>query len=135
MGDDQRRADGAEQLDRVRAAVERATNQGDPTYVADHGVEDVVAMPASGDPRVGKEACTEAIAEFFAEYDVEIEYHSEEVVVGGLFAFDRGTASERVESKEYDEFLEHEMEYFWLYRKTDDGEWKQFRLVWKNVEW
>lgn len=118
------------QLDRIRQAFERAEIGGDTSVIDEHCADDIVAMPPGQPPTVGNEASKQGLGALFEAFDVDVEYTSEEVVVGTELAFDRLTARETHTPKDGGEPVEHTVDSLWVYRREPDGEWKQVRAIW-----
>lgn len=123
-----------EQINQIRRDIERAENAGDPSFIDEHCGDDVVAISPGHPPAVGKEASKKSLEELFGAFDVEVEYSSEEVVVGEELAFDRLTARETHIPKDRGEPIEHTVDSVWVYRQSPDGEWKQIRAIWNYRE-
>lgn len=132
MADSESHADAVEQITQIRQAFERAENAGDSSVIDEHCTEDVVAIPPEQPPAVGREAGKQALDALFAAFDVEVEYTSEEVVVGENLAFERLSATETHTPKDGGEPIEHSADSLWVYRRLPDGEWKQSHAIWNN---
>lgn len=134
MPDSESNNDAVEQINQIRQDIERAENAGDPSFIDEHSADDVVAFFPGHPPAVGKEACKRSLEELFEAFDVEVEYSSEEVVVGEELAFDRLTAQETQIPKDGGDPIEHTADSLWVYRQSPDGEWKQIRAIWNYRE-
>lgn len=134
MPDSESHGDDLAQINRIRQDIERAENAGDPSFIDEHCADDIVAISPGHPPAVGKEASKKSLEELFGAYDVEVEYSSEEVVVGEELAFDRLTARETHIPKDGGEPIEHTADSVWVYRKSPDGKWKQIRAIWNYRE-
>lgn len=120
-----------EQINRIRREWERAENEGDPSIIDRHGANDIIAMPPGDPPVAGADASKKYMQELFKRFDVEVEYASDEIVVGETLAFDRGTASQRLVPKGGGEPIEDTYSYLWVYRRTPEG-WKQTHAIWNS---
>jgi ketosteroid isomerase-like protein len=134
MADNESQSDAAEQISEIRQEFERAENAGDSSVVDEYSTDDVVAISPGHPPAVGKEASRKALDEQFGTFDVEVDYTSQEVVVGEELAFDRLTAHETHIPKDGGEPIEHTADSVWVYRQSPDGEWKQIRAIWNCRE-
>ena len=134
MADDERSITDVERIAEIRREIERAENAGDPSFIDEYATEDIVAMPPGQQPNIGKAAGKENLRDRFATFDVRVDYTSEEIIVGEEFAFDRGTATATHVPKNGGEALERTSNYLWLYRRTSDGDWKQFRVIYNTSE-
>lgn len=130
MPDQETHTQAVEQINQIRRDFEAAENAGDSSVIDRHCTEDVVAMPPGQPPAFGKEAAKQALEGLFAAFDVEVEYTSEEVIVGEELAFNRLTATETHIPKEGGEPMEHSADSLWVYRRSPDGEWKQSHATW-----
>lgn len=130
MADNESHSDAVEQITQIRRAFERAENAGDPSVIDEHCADDVVAVPPGQPPAVGKEAGRQALEDLFAAFEVDVEYTSEEVVVGEKLAFDRLTVTETYIPKDGGEPIEHSGDSLGVYRRSPDGEWKHIRAIW-----
>lgn len=134
MADCEDSNDAVEQINQIRREFERAENMGDSSIVEECCADDIVVISPGHPPAVGKEAAKQALEDLFAAFDVEVEYTSEDVVVGEELAFDRLTASETHIPKDGGEPIEHSADSVWVYRQSPDGEWKQIRAIWNYRE-
>jgi len=113
----------------LRKQTELAENNGDINMMKTMFDDDIIVL-APGFPAVaGAGAVTEFMGQFFNTYDVRIEYKSEEILVSGNWAFDRGTASQILTPKDGGDAIRESGKYLWLYRHTDAG-WKGYRIIW-----
>lgn len=134
MADSDSDGDAVEQIDQIRWDIERGENAGDPSFIDEHCADDVVGISPGHPPAVGKEASKKALEERFDAFDVEVEYSSEELVVGEALAFDRLTAHSTRIPKDGGEPIERTADSLWVYRQSPDGEWKQIRAIWNYRE-
>lgn len=134
MPNSENHGDAIEQIDQIRRDIERAENAADSSFIDEHCADDIVAISPGHPPAVGKEASKKSLEQLFGAFDVEVEYSSEEVVVGEEFAFDRLTARETHIPKDRGEPIEHTVDSLWVYRQSPDGEWKQIRVIWNYRE-
>lgn len=117
-------------ISRIRDAVQDAENAGDVTRMRPFFGEDIVLMAPGFPPVVGPEAVEEFMAGFFDQFDVEVSYASDEVVVMGDWAFDRGSARQVLKPKDGSPGMSEEATYLWLYRRGEDGSWRHARVTW-----
>lgn len=126
--------DVVEQIEKVRAAYEEAEKQGDFSAVAPYVAENLVVMPPSHLPIIGKHEWQTTFNEMMAdapEREYEISYSSEETLVSGDLAIDRGTAIDSAEP-EGEETLRRGYNYLWVYQRFGDTEWKLSHLLWNS---
>lgn len=134
MADNESHSNAVKQINEIRREFERAENAGDSSVVDEYCADDIVAISPGHPPAVGKEASRKALDELFEAFDIEVDYTSEEVVVGEELAFDRRTAHETHIPKDGSEKIEHTADSVWVYRRSPDGEWKQIRAIWNYRE-
>ncbi len=125
----------AEAINRGREALFKSFNATDLDAFLAPVADDVVLMNHGGPPPVvGKGAVRSAYEGFFKEMTPNLSPSSDEVVVSGDWAFDRGTwvsiksdkrgvARERLESC-----------YVMIWRRHPEGAWKLARLIWNGSD-
>jgi ketosteroid isomerase-like protein len=113
-------------IDRIRQEFEAAENAGDAEALRRHIADDAVAMAPNMAPVRGVEGCMAFLRGWFSAFDVDVQYRSEEIVIAGDWAFDRGTAREILTPKQGGAPFGGEAKYLWVYRRVG-GEWKQAR--------
>jgi ketosteroid isomerase-like protein len=116
-------------LNAMRERVSTAENTGRFELMKPDLADDVVVM-APGMPAVSGRAAVSAFMEgFLKDFTIEVKYSSEEIVVSGDMAFDRGTAWQRVTPKAGGPSVEEPNKYLWVYRRVN-GEWNHARVTW-----
>jgi ketosteroid isomerase-like protein len=95
-----------------------------------HAAPDIVAMPPNRPSKIG-DADRQWIRDFLAAYTVEVQYKSDEIVIAGDWAFDRGTATETMTPKAGGPAATESAKYLWVYQRLN-GEWKLARLIWNS---
>jgi ketosteroid isomerase-like protein len=118
-------------IDSIRREIEAAENAGDADRMSLHFAPDAVAMAPNSPATVGAETSRAGLRAFFDAFTIEIHYTSEEIVVSGDWAFDRGTSTERVTPKAGGPVTTANAKYLWLYQRLN-GEWKQARVIWNS---
>jgi ketosteroid isomerase-like protein len=126
-------ADDRAALDRIRQQFEAAENAGDADAMYRHLADDIVVMPPNAPPMRGSEVNPASLGAHFDMFDVDVQYRSEEIVIAGDWAFDRGTAREILTPKQGGAPFGGEGKYLWVYRRVG-GEWKQARVIWNSSE-
>lgn len=118
-------------LHEIRERVSRAENTGRFDLMKPDLAEDVIVM-APGMPAVsGLAAATAFMEGFLKDFSLEVKYSSEEIVVSGDWAFDRGTAWQRITPKAGGASVEEPNKYLWVYRRVN-GAWKHARVTWNS---
>ena len=79
-------------VDSIRLDFERGENTDSLDLMTRHFATDVIGMPPGRATTVGPVALREALRGFLAAYKVEVRYKSDEIVIAGDWAFDRGSA-------------------------------------------
>jgi ketosteroid isomerase-like protein len=120
----------ATELNAIRERVSAAENSGRFDLMKPDLAEDVIVMAPGLPAVVGIDAATAFMEGFFAQFTLAVEYHSEEIVVMGDWAFDRGTAWQRMTPKAGGLSIEEPGKYLWLYRRDRNGAWKHARVTW-----
>jgi uncharacterized protein (TIGR02246 family) len=116
----------------VRAVVTglvAADNAGDLEAVMAAYTEDAVLLPPGGSPIAGGAAIREHYAGLFAGLTMDFTVSSEETVVSGDWAFNRGITAGVTQSREDGAPTRHRDHYFAVLRKGADG-WRIARLIW-----
>ena len=119
-----------EAVNALRAQVEIAENAGNADALLALFTDDVVIMPANSPAVVGLAAAREFVPGFFQAFAVSEQFQSQEVVITGDWAFDRGTFTETLTSKTDSLTVTTVGKYLWLLRRSDDGAWKYARITW-----
>ena len=114
----------------IRTRTMQAENSGDADFFGSACTEDVVVMPPGMVAVTGRDAAVAFMRAFLGQFDLSIEYVSEETRVDGDVAYDRGTYSQTLVSKTGGEEMLETGKFLWLYRRTSDGTWKMSRVIW-----
>ena len=117
-------------IDSIRQNFEAAERAGDADRMYAHAAPDIIAMPPNRPSKVGNTDLN-WLRQFLAAYTVEVEYKSDEIVVSGDWAFDRGTATETMTPKAGGAATTETAKYLWVYQRQN-GAWKQARLIWNS---
>ena len=120
-------------LDRIRQEFAAAENAGDADAMYRHLASDIVVMAPNVPPLRGAEVTPARLRSHFDLFDVDVQYRSEEIVIAGDWAFDRGTGREIITPKKGGAPFGGEAKYLWVYRRIG-GEWKQARVIWNSSE-
>ncbi len=62
-------------------------------------------------------------------FDMETDYHSEEVKIIGNTALDRGWAKEILKNKSTGEIIRNLFNYLWISSRDSNGAWKQTYVI------
>ncbi len=115
---------------RIRDTIQAAENAGRLDLMRPFFADDLVIMAPGFPPAVGAEAAAEFMAGFFGQFEVKVSYASEEIVVMGEWAFDRGSARQTLKPKGGGPPISENVSYLWLYRRDPSGAWKHARVTW-----
>ena len=118
----------------IRERTMRAENTGDADFFNSACTEDVVVMPPNMPAVSGRGAAVGFMREFLRQFDLNIEYVSEETQIHGDVAFDRGTYSQTLTPEAGGKPIPENGKFFWLYSRGSDGSWKMSRVMWNASE-
>lgn len=121
-------------IDEIRKEFEAAETAGSTERMRVHITDDVVMMAPNMPPVSGADNAMAAMRAFFEAFGVRIKYNSEETVVTGDWAFDRGTYTQTLTPKRGGVAVHESGKYLWLYRREPDGQWKQARVIWNSSD-
>jgi ketosteroid isomerase-like protein len=116
-------------VERIRLDFETGENTDSLDLMTRHFATDVVGMPPGRATTVGPDALREALRGFLAAFKVEVRYTSDEIVIAGDWAFDRGSAVETLRPKAGGASTTENAKYLWLSQRVN-GTWKLARLIW-----
>ena len=71
---------------------------------------------------------------FLGQFDLQIQYVSEEIRVHGDLGFDRGTYSQTLTPKSGGQGNRESGKYLWIYSRQSDGGWEFSRVMWNASE-
>lgn len=120
-------------VNNIRLDFEAGENAGDLDRMTRHLAADVVAMPPNRAITKGAEAFTESLRGFLGAYKVDVKYTTDELVVAGDWAFERGTAVETTTPKAGGAPEMSNAKYLWLYHRNN-GVWELARLTWNSSD-
>jgi uncharacterized protein (TIGR02246 family) len=121
-------------INQLRERTMQAENAGDSAFFEGVSAEDMVVMPP-GMPAVSGRAATVAfMSVFLGQFDLRIQYVSEEIRVHGDFGFDRGTYSQTLTPKGGGQGSRESGKYLWIYSRRSDGGWQFSRVIWNASE-
>lgn len=94
--------------------------------------EDFVAMPPDQQPLRGKAAVRQFLSDMFEQVQLEETVVSEDVVISGDWAHDRGTFTGTVQPKAGGPSMAVDGKYLWIARQQGDGSWRYTLQMWSN---
>jgi uncharacterized protein (TIGR02246 family) len=109
-----------------------ADNAGDLEAVVRIYSDDALLLPPEGEPIAGREAIHAHYARIFETDVLEVPLSSEETVVSGDLAFNRGRTSVRATPRAGGDARETSDKYLMILRRNSDGKWKIARLIWNR---
>ena len=118
----------------IRERTMRAENTGDADFFNFVSADDIVVMPPGMTAVVGRDATVAFMKEFLSHFDLNIRYVSEETLVQGNIAYDRGTYSQTLTPKAGGTPIPENGKFLWLYSRASDGSWKISRVMWNTGE-
>lgn len=116
-------------VDSIRLDFETGENTDSLDLMTRHFATDVVGMPPGRAATLGPEALRESLRGFLGAFKVDVRYTSDEIVVAGDWAFDRGSAVETLRPKAGGASTTEKVKYLWLSQRVG-GTWKLARLIW-----
>ena len=96
--------------------------------------DDLVMMGPDGPPVTGADSVAALMRVFHDAFAVQVEYNSQEIVVFGDWAFDRGTERYTLTPKAGGAPIRKSGNYLYLYQRQEDGSWKQSRVIWNSSD-
>jgi uncharacterized protein (TIGR02246 family) len=115
----------------VVSAIIAADNAGDLERVVELYSASAILMPPDGEPIEGREAIRAHYRRIFSRFTLEATLDSDETVVCGDWAFDRGRTHVRSKSKETGDTNEAHDKYVMILHRDATG-WQIARLIWNR---
>lgn len=112
------------------AQFQAAENAGSVDQFRSYFADDLVMMAPNAPPVIGADSVATLMREFHDAFAVQVEYNSQEIVVFGDWAFDRGTEHFTVTPKAGGAPIQKSGNYLYVYQRQEDGSWKQSRVIW-----
>ncbi|MGH9365728.1 MAG: YybH family protein [Thermoanaerobaculia bacterium] len=112
------------------AQFQAAENAGSVDQFRSHFADDLVMMGPDKPPVTGGDSVAALMREFHDAFAVQVEYNSQEIVVFGDWAFDRGTERYTLTPKAGGAPIRKSGNYLYVYQRQEDGSWKQSRVIW-----
>lgn len=94
--------------------------------------DDFVAMPPNQPAVKGKEAVREFLAGIHEQTDTELEFISEEIIISGDWAYDRGILKGTVIAENDGESVNFEGTYLFILNRQVDNSWKYSLAMWSS---
>jgi len=120
-------------VDSIRLEFEAGENAGDLDRMTRHLAADVVAMPPNRATTTGAAAFTASLRGFLGAYKVKVKYRTDEIVISGDWAMERGTAVETMTPKSGGAAETSNAKYLWLYHRKNTT-WELARLMWNSSD-
>ncbi len=121
-------------IQEIRERTMHAENSGDADFFDSICTDDVVVMPPSMPAVTGRGATVAFMRDFLSQFDLSIQYVSEETQIHGGVAFDRGTYSQTMTPRAGGTPIREKGKFFWLYSRGSDGSWRISRVMWNASE-
>lgn len=131
---EQTRDEVIERIRCIREAYVQAEKAGNFEPVASFVSGNLTVLPPGHPPIEGKSTWEDVFNDVTADHperDHSIKYSSDETVVSGDLAVDRGTGTETKIGDDGDR-IQNYFKYLWTYRRTDDGSWKLTHIMWSS---
>jgi uncharacterized protein (TIGR02246 family) len=116
----------------ARARVEAAENAGSADGMMAEFTDDVVFLAPNRQPLSGAAAVGEYLRAGLQTNTMTLHYTSQEIIVSGDWAFDRGTYHATVTPKGAGTTSSEQGKYLWVCRRGADRSWKFARVMWNN---
>ena len=116
------------------AQFEAAENAGSVDQFRAFFADDLVMMGPNMPPVTGGDSVAALMRVFHDAFAVQVEYDSQEIVVFGDWAFDRGTERYTLTPKAGGAPIRRGGNYLYLYQRQGDGSWKQSRVIWNSSD-
>jgi len=116
------------------AQFEAAENAGSVDQFRAFFADDLVMMGPNMPPVTGGDSVAALMRVFHDAFAVQVEYDSQEIVVFGDWAFDRGTERYTLTPKAGGAPIRRSGNYLYLYQRQGDGSWKQSRVIWNSSD-
>ena len=112
------------------AQFEAAENAGSVDQFRSYFADDLAMLGPNKPPVTGGDSVAALMRVFHDAFTVQVEYKSQEIVVFGDWAFDRGTERYTLTPKAGGAPIQKSGNYLYLYQRQKDGSWKQSRVIW-----
>src|SRR5262245_61585799 len=112
------------------ARFQAAENAGSVDQFRSYFADDLVMMGPNKAPVTGGDSVAALMREFHSAFAVQVEYNSQEIVVFGDWAFDRGTERYTLTPKAGGAPIRKSGNYLYVYQRQGDGSWRQSRVIW-----
>lgn len=120
------------EINELREKEEAAFEAGDLDALLALRTNDFIVMPPNQAAVEGKEAVRGFISGMFGQLQMEETMVSEEIVVSGDWAFDRGTFTGSVTPSSGGKTMTLDGKYLWILKRQPDGSWKYTIQMWNN---
>ena len=114
----------------IRERTMHAENNGEADFSDSVCTDDIVVLPPNMPSVTGRAAAVAFMRDFLGQFDLQIQYVSEETEVHGDIALDRGTYSQTLTPKSGGPPIPEQGNFLWLYSRSSEGTWKISRVMW-----
>ena len=123
-----------EALAQLRERLWVAEQTSDATLLEEVYADDAIIMAEYAPTIEGRDACLEFARSALASLDDEFERHiiptSEELILSGDIAVERGSFSQTLLPRAGGGAIEEHGRYLWMYSRGSDGAWRVARIIW-----
>lgn len=109
-----------------------AIKAGDLDTIVDLFTDDGVFMLPNEPTLTGKDAIKSRLQTDMDKFTFDESWASEEIVVFGDWAFDRGSSKVIMTPKEGGDSIEDNGKYIWIFKRQPDGNWRYARCIWNS---
>ena len=116
----------------LRARLQAGENNGQADSIPVLVANDAIILPPNASTLTGKAAFADWVRGAIQNMTFHVDYESQEVVVSGDWAFDRGTYTRVITPKAGGAAVTERGKYLWLLHREADGTWRYARSVWNS---
>lgn len=120
-------------VERVLEEIISADNRGDVEAIARLYAADAMLIPPGGPPVAGREAILRRYRQGFSQFSMEVSFQPAETVVAGDWAYNMGRTSGTLSWRDDRPPTPLNDDYLMVLRRSPDGNWQIFRLIWNSA--
>jgi uncharacterized protein (TIGR02246 family) len=117
------------EIDALHAAWARAVSEGDVDAIVEMLAPDYELWAPGAEPVRGREAVRAMMAGALGQYEISSAFRSEECLVCGDLAIDRGWDEQTVRPRDGGPSQSRRQRVFLVLRRGDDGQWRYARGI------
>ncbi|MDX1640749.1 MAG: DUF4440 domain-containing protein [Balneolaceae bacterium] len=129
---DKQHSDNINAINEIREREEIGAEAGDVELLLSLRTDDFISIPPNQPPVEGKKAVGEFLTEIHEQTDTELTFISDEIIIAGDWAYDRGTLEGIVTPENDGEPVNIEGVYLFILKRQVDNSWKYSRAMWSS---